>query len=352
MEKNEQMFFSENPEFDIWNNLKNYSYNEYLTNFFNHRKVNFDERLLETISGSISQSFEYFEASKVVSIQTAPLFLYYGSINLLFAACCLKNGKIVEVSGHGMSLKKDTLDFKDLLNTEVDIHNNKGAGFALYFNILSEGNINQKFSLKLEEIFSSLPELYREFFNINKHRKLQILPLIRMISDDFEVYKSQLKTTQYDYSEDIEKSKNFKNTFLDSQKNGDNELLFYLRLGANSNIRKSFLGDYYLPLEVRDTPIIESMFLGIIALYVLATIGRYHTNVWSLFIKNNKNGLVNFIEKFLNVMRRYFPNYILDNIEGKKHKFTNEIVSTEDYRSQMSEKELEGKIRNIMNGLK
>ena len=51
-------------------------------------------------------------------------------------------------------------------------------------------------------------------------------------------------------------------------------------------------------------------------------------------------------------MRRYFPNYILDNIEGKKHKFTNEIVSTEDYRSQMSEKELEGKIRNIMNGLR
>ena len=63
MEKFEEIFFSEKPEFDILNNLKNYSYIEYINTYFKNRGVETDTKLLDAISGSISQSFEYFEAS-------------------------------------------------------------------------------------------------------------------------------------------------------------------------------------------------------------------------------------------------------------------------------------------------
>ena len=119
-----------------------------------------------------------------------------------------------------------------------------------------------------------------------------------------------------------------------------------------NNIKKSFLGDFFLQLEVDGKLIIEPIFLGVIGLYALATLSRYHTDYWNSFIKNNKDGLVNFIEKFLYYMRRYFPNYILNKIEGKKHIYTNHVVSTEDFRSDLSEKELEKKIKKIMKNLR
>ncbi|MEG3142318.1 hypothetical protein SD436_04395 [Streptococcus sp. 2A/TPW/M5] len=56
-----------------------------------------------------------------MSIQTAPLMLYYGTINLLFGASCLISGKIINVSGHGLTLNLQTLENNSLLNVEADI---------------------------------------------------------------------------------------------------------------------------------------------------------------------------------------------------------------------------------------
>lgn len=352
MEKFEEIFFSEKPEFDIWNNLKNYSYIEYINTYFKNRGVKTDTKLLDAISGSISQSFEYFEASKVVSIQTAPLMLYYGTINLLFGASCLISGKVIDISGHGLALKIQNLNNLTLLNIEVDIKNNANAGFINYLKILSGQNITQMHTLRLEDVFSSIPELYREYIDINKDSKLYILPLVRLINDEFQAYKCQLLSDKYKYIKRIEGSKNYERTFFPFQKNYDDELIFHVKMGEEDNIKKSFLGDFFLQLEVDGKLIIEPIFLGVIGLYALATLSRYHTDYWNSFIKNNKDGLVNFIEKFLYYMRRYFPNYILNKIEGKKHIYTNHVVSTEDFRSDLSEKELEKKIKKIMKNLR
>lgn len=83
-------------------------------------------------------------------------------------------------------------------------------------------------------------------------------------------------------------------------------------------------------------------------MYTLATLSRYYTDYWNSFIKNNKDGLINFIEKFLNFMRRYLPNYILDIIEDKKHIYTNHVVPIEDLRSNLSEKHIEERIKRII----
>lgn len=351
MNNHEQIFFSEDPESDIWNSLKNYSYNGYLEEFFSKRNTDFEQNMLDTISGSLVQAFEYFEASKIVSLQTSPLLLYYGTINLLYAATCLKKGRVVEIIGHGLSLIKSTLDDKNLLDIEIQVYNKKGSGLKEYINSLSETQIDQRLHLKLGDILSSIPELYREYADITKEEIGHILPLIERISEDFTVYVSKLDMNQSDSIENIINSESFKNTFLQYQKNGKGEYIFYLKLGKENDIKKSFLGEYYLQLELANTPTINPMFLGVMALYVLATVSRYHTEVWNSFIKNNRDGLVNFIEKFLNMMRRYFPNYILDIIENKKHKFTNQVIPTEDFRNQLSEKELEQKIKYIINKL-
>ena len=341
MESFTQTFFSENPEFDIWNNLKNFSYIEYVKKYFKNRNIEPDIKLLDTISGSISQAFEYFEASKVVSIQTAPLMLYYGTINLLFGASCL-------ISGHGLALNLQTLENHSLLNVEVDIKNNQGAGFAEYLEILSKQKISQKHTIKLEDIFASIPELFREYIDINENRQLSILPLIKLIDDELEAYKCQLHYTQYHHIKKIETSKKYEQTFLPHQKNYKNELIFYVRLGKNESIKTSFLGEFFFQLEINETLVIEPIFLGVIGLYTLATLSRYYTDYWNSFIKNNKDGLINFIEKFLNFMRRYLPNYILDIIEDKKHIYTNHVVPIEDLRSNLSEKHIEERIKRII----
>ncbi|WP_061593455.1 YaaC family protein [Streptococcus gordonii] len=348
MESFAQTFFSENPEFDIWNNLKNFSYIEYVKKYFKNRNIEPDIKLLDTISGSISQAFEYFEASKVVSIQTAPLMLYYGTINLLFGASCLISGKIINVSGHGLALNLQTLENHSLLNVEVDIKSNQGAGFAEYLEILSKQKISQKHTIKLEDIFASIPELFREYIDINENRQLSILPLIKLIDDELEAYKCQLHYTQYHHIKKIETSKKYEQTFLPHQKNYKNELIFYVRLGKNESIKTSFLGEFFFQLEINETLVIEPIFLGVIGLYTLATLSRYYTDYWNSFIKNNKDGLINFIEKFLNFMRRYLPNYILDIIEDKKHIYTNHVVPIEDLRSNLSEKHIEERIKRII----
>ena len=219
MENLEQVFFSERPEFDIWNNLKNYSYNKYIHNYFKNRGIEPDQKLLDTVSGSISQAFEYFEASRIVSIQTAPLLLYYGTINLLFGASCLLEGKVIDISGHGLALKLDTLKNQTILNVEASIKNNTGAGFTNYLRILSKNDISRPHTLKLEDIFSSIPELYKEYLDINKDGELSILPLVRLLSDDFEAYKSQLHSDDYHYIKKIETSNNYKSTFFPFQTN-------------------------------------------------------------------------------------------------------------------------------------
>ena len=98
------VYYSENPEEDIWLNLKRYSFVENIYRYYKDSEVNPSEDLVEAISGSILQAYEYFQASKTATIQTAPLLLYYGATNLLFAASCLLKGVFVKVNGHGMKL--------------------------------------------------------------------------------------------------------------------------------------------------------------------------------------------------------------------------------------------------------
>lgn len=349
-ENSEHEYFSEDPEFDIWSRLKNYSYAGFLDNYFSSKKLLFDDKLKEVISGSILQAKDYFEASRTVSMQTAPLLMYYGAVNLLYAASCLKSGKILEVKGHGMSLKKETIESKHLQDLEVNMHLDKGSGFMLYLEALENQKLSKGFSVSLDQILSSIPELYREYINISHPDKLHIMPLVKIITDDFEMYRSRIKASQYSETlGHILQSEAYNETFLAYDITIFDEIEYYLRIDSNQKISKSFLGEYYFQLEVPNIPILNPMFFGIVGLYLLATVSRYHTGIWSSFLKNNQNGWVNFIEKFLSVMRRYLPNYILDTLEEKKYKFTNRINPIEDQRNQLSDKNLEKQIMRIVN---
>ena len=147
------------------------------------------------------------------------------------------------------------------------------------------------------------------------------------MNDNLEAYKCQLNSAQYHYIKKIEMSKRYKQSFLPHQENYKNELIFYVRLGKNDSIKTSFLGEFFFQLEINESLVIEPIFLGVIGLYILATLSRYHTDYWNSFIKNNKDGLINFIEKFLNFMRRYLPNYILDIIEEKTYIYKSRCIN-------------------------
>ena len=97
-----EKIYSEKAEEDIWSSLLKFTYTENLKRFFNDRQEDVNEVLIETISGSISQAYEYFSVSKNASLQVSPLLLYYGATNLLYPAfpdCVTRVAVNLEISG-------------------------------------------------------------------------------------------------------------------------------------------------------------------------------------------------------------------------------------------------------------
>lgn len=100
-----EKIYSEKAEEDIWSSLLKFTYTENLKRFFNDRQEVVNEDLIETISGSVSQAYEYFSVSKNASLQVSPLLLYYGATNLLYGISCLLTGEVLKVENHGMKIE-------------------------------------------------------------------------------------------------------------------------------------------------------------------------------------------------------------------------------------------------------
>lgn len=82
---------------------------------------------------------------------------------------------------------------------------------------------------------------------------------------------------------------------------------------------------------------------------ILAYICRYNPEKWIPYVNENRNGEVTILEKFLQVSRRYIPNFILDLTENKQHIYSNNLTQPTDLRESIFSEELEEKIKKIMN---
>ncbi|MGL9742148.1 YaaC family protein [Enterococcus sp. DIV1368c] len=343
-------YYSENPEKDIWIKLKHYSFLENIERYFEKKDVLYDEALAETISGSILQAFEYFEASKTATIQTAPLLLYYGATNLLFGASCLKAGKLIKVKGHGMKLSNQNDLKKNVLENSVKLVDPSTGGFNLYLKNLTGEEINTQEGWTLKELIGSIPEISKEYISIFGMKSSFVVPLYKVITDEEENLRLNFNVVPKEIlDEKLKWIVGYDKNYHKYTSNNSDEAIFRTKLNGSDLFKTSFYNEHYFSIGHKKNGEIvnfESSFFEYILLYGLATICRYHPNIWTPFVRNDTSGVINFIEKFLLTSRRYLPNYVLNKIEEKPYFYSNELYNPISTRTNISEKKLEEMIKS------
>lgn len=331
-------YYSENPEEDIWINLKHYSFPKNIYNFYEKKDIKPSRELVEVISGSFIQAFEYFKASEKTTIQTSPLLLYYGTTNLLYGASCLIEGEIKEVNGHGINLINKNKLNENILENKIKIESHKTGGFRVYLNSLTEQNINSSLEWTILELLGSIPEIYREFIEMFDRDLLYLIPLEKIIADYETNFKSNLNVlSSHDIQEKLKNIKYYNENYLRTRESNDGSIIFSLKINGTSLVKQSYFGEYYFPVaHMKKNKLInyDPFIYQYMILYSLGTLCRYHPSVWNPFVRLDASGEVNLIEKFLVTVRRYFPNYILDKIKGKKHFYSNQLYMPIDIKKK------------------
>lgn len=324
----EKVIYSENPINDIWLSIEKYSYSNNIEKYLSSRSLPTNSKLSESISGAILQASDFFKASKYVTIQIAPILLYYGLINLLFASSALITGEIPKVKSHGLCLKKENIPEK-LLQSSVIVFNKENGGFFYYFRGLKKEVIDRQEEWTIQECLSAIPELTIQFISQFGSKSTHIIPLDRVITDE---------NTSFIMNYDIINLRQLKTIIKNDSSLGKNyfmseygkKVVFKKKLNGNNLYKRSYTGQYYFPVsfnrESKFGKKPSGLFSAYIALFGLCTLCRYYPYLWTPYIRLDPSGDVNFIKLFLSYVQRYIPNIVLDYVENVKHLYTSSLI--------------------------
>ena len=343
MKREDIIYYSENAEIDIWEKLLRYTYKKNIKSYFEDNLFEYNELIGEAISGSISQAYEYFHASKVCTINTSPLMLYYGSINLLFGISCLKTGKLLRVNSHGLSLVHSKTH--SILEGKVSIINRSNAGFKEYHEGLFRNSLdNVDKSMSILNMILCIPEVAVDFIKNLPIQNVLMIPLNKIVLDDtsyYKVNKDMVSLTPEEEKEIVGRVINLEANYFISFNNA-NEGLFTKKLNGKNMVKKSYYNEHYFSVdaELAKWEDIDEYLIGFIALFALSDICRYKPEIWNPFVKDDMTGELGIVENFIRKMRRFFPNKVLDILEGGKHIFTNKLGQDIDKRKMISEENI------------
>ncbi|MEH2308566.1 YaaC family protein [Nostoc sp.] len=343
--------FTEEPEHEQWQMLSSFIYPSNIERYFAQKRIeNHDQGVVDLISGSILQAQEYFHASSSVSLNTSPLLLYYGAVNLLFAASLLNSGRKVDINNHGIKLEVATR------NRLAD------TTFTPYFST-EHGGLHQFCKIFCPEINIS------QYGSQNKWTLLETLGSILELKIDFEscygmksnIVPIQIVTSKQDSVERIDKQEFDNQNILDELKKiGD-----FSKCYIKPKLESEFFRYQYIFLrrriegkDITETSVMGQSFLrkfhdkgghkivlpGIIHLYkglfVLGNISRYRPSVWIPFVRSDSTGERQIIEKFMRICRRNIPNMVLNFIHNTNFYFTKEIYEPLELSKDFTEEQI------------
>ena len=319
-----ELRYSEEPVKDIWKKLLKYSFGS------NVRKATGieDEGIVNSISGSIVQAQEYFTAANNVTLNTSPLLMYYGCVNLLYGTALILTKQNIQIKTHGASLLMPKSE-PSIGGTEISLSSSADGAFFTFNRILSKNNPFPK-SWRVRDILSYIPDIKAEFEECyspatsncipvetvkRKNDKLDRIHLADLKSDfqkesivDFDkAYLNAQKTNEYIILREKLKSKEVGIFSMSGQKN---LTVYSKRDGKN----------YYIDQ-------LMAIFLG---LYSLSVLSRYHPATWYPFVQRDDTGEKGLIEDFLMAASRKLPNLTLNFILGKEIHFLCNTMGTVD----------------------
>ena len=180
--------FSENPENDLWRELLTFSYDENVKKYLSQNGLNCDDEIINVVTGSFLQAFEYYKLAKESNLQIAPLLLYYGSTNLLNGMGVLSTGKKFDIKNHGMKIHPD--DIKNMADTKVSFLSANNGGVHIFSQAFGfEINLTEYGDWYLKEFLDSIAEIHEDYVNCYKDDVSKIIMLDVFNTQDGKVEK-------------------------------------------------------------------------------------------------------------------------------------------------------------------
>jgi len=349
-----EKIYSERAEEDIWSSLLKFTYTENIKRYFEQREIEYNNDLLESISGSILQAYEYFSLSGSASLQISPLLLYYGATNLLYGVSCILTGEVQKIDNHGMKVRL-LPNQKSIADANVKFINSKTGGLTTYLKAL-EG-LDYDFSVvrswTVKETLGSLVELFPDFISKYGNEEIHVIPIKKVRSDTEVNLRVDLSIISLENVQKlIERIPNFKSNYLPPVKNNLNELIMRKKLNGIDLYQTSYTGQRFLSVghNKGNTDLVLPYYASIfIILYSFSDLCRYTPDKWNPFVQRDTTGEKNLVEKFIYMSRRQFPNLMLNKIFGKDHLFSADIYKDIDNRAILNKEEVLSLIREEVN---
>ena len=317
-------------ETDIWKQILYYSYSdkirEYLGNTFEQLIEN---TLTESISGSILQAKEYFDAAKSASLQIKPLLLYYGTTNIMIAFAKLKMKKQLEINEHGMRIIKDEeINFKNIEATKIKTLNpTTGMLSVLSYIYGFQRNICDTEFWTIRELIASIPDLYNDYKKCFPLEASFLIPIeeIDDIQADYDMVEISEIEKSNDYSSIFENVYKFNEVYFTPIRNSEN-LILNRKITYKDYSIQSLSGQKFLIILHKKKGVRIHLPLEINILMILFSLGylcRYMPELWNPFVRSDSSGKKLLIEAFLDYVERKIPNLVLDYITDQKNIFIN-----------------------------
>ena len=342
--------YSENPEQDIWRELLQFTYEANIIRWKKLDGCSEDDEIVQCISGSFLQANEYYKAATDANLQIAPLLLYYGTTNLLYGMSCLISGSKAVVENHGMKLKlPEKMEF--IADAGVHFLSPKDGGVHVAARAMGfEEDLTVFGDWALKEFFDSLAEIRRDY-----NRCYGVLCGKTLMLDVFHTPDGDVQKIYYTAEDRQETERliymvdNFEKNYLPVTCGQDNETereYFILRKKLNGKdiTEISYSGQPYLRAAHEKNgkcitlPTLLNMY---IALFILASLCRYHPAVWNPFVRKDTTGERLLIEKFLYYARRMIPEIVLKQILNRDLQYVSRRYQPRDTIRHVGEHEIQ-----------
>lgn len=359
MAKDRITVFTENPEAELWKKLLQYSYKARVQKYFLSNQINTQGRedsLCETIIGSLLQASEYYSLSKSASLHTAPLLLYYGTINLFLATSTLLSGETLSIKNHGMTAAPEQ-GSSEIGKTKIHFVSPDIGGINVFYRTIAANcmSLTDLDDLSIKDLLLSIPEINLEAVQCYGEEESYCILLETILTEDGSLEKACFRNlSKEQVSNCFACVPNFEKSYLKpavSEKNGLTVAVLRHKYLQDPIHYTSLTGQSYLLKghSNRSKNILLPQWIYMYAaLYGMASLCRYSPQIWNPFIRLDERGEKLLVEKFLDISRRKLPNIALSMVEKCEYSFENKKYEPDNQIKVLGEHEIKELIQAEM----
>jgi hypothetical protein len=340
--------WSEDPYRDMWHHLmflarRNNAKNLLSGNIRSERTVTYQlgeslDKKANQVSFGISQSFEYFRAADSVSVATSPLLYFYGVLSLAKSLIVANEADtyLEDMRYHGLAKKPRDAALEtyeqnpESWNMEGEFGVTHEGVFKHFTKVVSDFEYPDGSVITFKDLLAVCPEI-RQMFDKYYGGPSKTLYLYHFEKLSEDPYKIQICPEEKDEKKIFQCIPEFATDFDMAP-----ELRHSIaRVFTSRNLKAfpDYLGIYYpvvggkyivggLHFRVGSSHYnryVDPLITDYVALYILSSCVRYKQDFWGSILQGEKSGVLGLIELYLSVVRRRFPNLILNRLFG--HEF-------------------------------